>query len=113
MDILLSFPYIYDNESIVMKLPIALKMSLKDGAKLYFAQLILYCIVTINYRAIAQADYLITGLSAAGIAIISFFTIKIITKKTDYPIASWTGYILGSVCGDLTGIFISKLMLGA
>jgi hypothetical protein len=96
-----------------MRISPGLKASLKDGAKLYFAQLILYCIVTINYRAIAQADYLITGISAAGIAIISFFTIKIISKKTEYPAASWTGYILGSICGDLTGIFISKLILGA
>jgi hypothetical protein len=95
-----------------MKMSEPLKAALKDGVKLYFAQLILYCIVTINYRAIAQADYLITGLSAAGIAIISFFTVKIIAKKSDYPFASWTGYILGSVCGDLTGIFLSKLMLG-
>jgi hypothetical protein len=96
-----------------MNLPIGLKRALINGIKLYFAQLTLYCIVTINYRAIAQADYLITALSASGIAIISFFTIKTITKKTEYPFASWIGYILGSVCGDITGIFISKLMLGA
>lgn len=113
MDKLLYFPYIYDNETLVMKISKEIKASLKDGIKLYFAQLILYCIVTINYRAIAQADYLITGLSASGIAIISFLTIKIISKKTEYPFASWTGYILGSVCGDLTGIFLSKILLGA
>lgn len=92
---------------------IGLKTALIDGIKLYFAQLLLYSIVTINYRAIAQADYLVTGLSAAGIAIISFLTIKIISKKSEYPFASWTGYILGSVCGDLTGIFLSKLLLGS
>jgi hypothetical protein len=95
-----------------MKTSSPLKAALKDGVKLYFAQLILYCIVTINYRAIAQADYLITAFSAAGIAIISFFTIKIIARKTDYPFASWTGYIFGSVCGDISGIFLSKLLLG-
>lgn len=96
-----------------MNSPNGLKPALINGIKLYFAQLILYCIVTINYRSIAQADYLITALSAAVIAVISFFTIKIITKKSEYPIASWIGYIFGSVCGDIAGIFLSKLMLGA
>jgi len=95
-----------------MKLSNPLKASLKDGAKLYFAQLFLYSIVTINYRAIAQADYLITAFSAAGISVISFFTVKVISKKTDYPIASWIGYIFGSICGDITGIILSKILLG-
>lgn len=96
-----------------MKISKGFLIAIKDGIKLFFAQLILYSIVTINYRAIAQADYLITGLSAAGIAILSFFTIRIISKDTQYPAASWTGYIIGSVTGDLAGIFFSKLMLGS
>jgi uncharacterized membrane protein YoaK (UPF0700 family) len=85
----------------------------KEGIILFIAQFILCLVVTINYRSIAQANYLITGLSSVGIAITSFFLIKKISKKSEHPVAAWSGFILGSVCGDFAGIFLSKLMLGS
>ena len=89
------------------------KESIIEGGKLLMAQLVLYCIVTINYRAIAQANYPITGISAGIIAFITFFIVKEISKKSKHPIAAWSGFIIGSVLGDFVGIFLSKLMLGA
>jgi hypothetical protein len=95
-------------------------MTLKDvkeatieGGKLLIAQLILCCIIAVNYRAIAQGNYPITGISAGTSAIVSFFIVKEISRKSKYPLASWMGFIIGSVLGDFAGIFISKLMLGS
>lgn len=86
---------------------------LKEGTKLLIAQLVLCCIIAINYRAIAQADYFVTGISAGTSAIVSFFIIKEITRKSDHPFFAWSGFIIGSVLGDFAGIYLSKLMLGA
>lgn len=84
-----------------------------EFGKLMLAQLVLCCVIAVNYRAIAQADYLITGISAGSTAIVSFFIVKEISKTSKHPIAAWTGFIIGSILGDFAGIFISKLMLGA
>jgi hypothetical protein len=67
----------------------------------------------VNYRAIAQGNYPITGISAGTSAIVSFFIVKEISKKSEYPFAAWTGFIIGSILGDFAGIFLSKLMLGS
>lgn len=90
-----------------------IKEGLIEGGKLMLAQLVLCCIIAVNYRAIAQADYLVTGLSAGTSAVVSFFIVKEISKKSKYPIFAWTGFIIGSILGDFAGIFLSKLMLGA
>lgn len=89
------------------------KESIIEGGKLMFAQLILCGILAVNYRAIAQANYFITGLSSGTSAIVSFFIVKEITKKSNHQFASWTGFIIGSIIGDFVGIYISKLMLGS
>ena len=89
------------------------KKSLIDGIILFFGQLLMYSVATINYRSIAQADYLFTGLSAGVMAFVAFLTIKILTKKTEKPSGAWIGYVLGSVSGDLIGILISKYLLGS
>jgi ABC-type Fe3+-siderophore transport system permease subunit len=89
------------------------KEGIIESGKLMFAQLVLCCIIAVNYRAIAQADYPITGISAGASAIVSFFIVKEISKKSKYPFFAWTGFIIGSILGDFAGIFLSKLMLGS
>ena len=89
------------------------KEAIIEGGKLMLAQLVLCCIIAVNYRAIAQGNYPITGLSAGISAIVSFFIVKEISKKSVYPFFAWTGFIIGSILGDFAGIFISKLMLGS
>lgn len=87
----------------------------KEAIILFFAQWILCCVISINYRAIAQANYLFTMLSAAAIAVITFFLIKRISKtnKKKNANVAWVGFMLGSVAGDITGIMLSKWMLGS
>lgn len=89
------------------------KEGIIEGGKLMLAQLVLCLIIAINYRAIAQADYLVTGISAGTSAIVSFFIVKEISKKSKYPIFSWIGFIIGSILGDFSGIYLSILMLGS
>ena len=85
----------------------------KEGIILFIAQFILCLVVTINYKSIAQGKLSCHWASSVGIAITSFFLIKKISKKSEHPVAAWAGFILGSVCGDFAGIFLSKLMLGS
>jgi len=89
------------------------KEGLIDGGKLMLAQLVLCLIIAVNYRAIAQGNYLVTGISAGTSAIVSFFIVKEISKKSNNPIFSWIGFIIGSILGDFAGIYISILMLGS
>jgi hypothetical protein len=89
------------------------KEGIIEGGKLMIAQLVLCCIIAVNYRAIAQGNYPVTGISAGTSAIVSFFIVKEISKKSKCPLFAWAGFIIGSVLGDFAGIFISKLMLGA
>ena len=92
---------------------------IKEAIILFFAQIILCTVIAINYRSISQANYPITALSAASIAIITYFLIQRISykskkrKKNKETDIAWVGFMLGSVVGDIVGIYISKLMLGS
>jgi len=92
---------------------------IKEAIVLFFAQIILCAVIAVNYRAISQANYFITALSAASIAAITYFLIQRISyntrtrKKNKEKDIAWIGFMLGSVVGDIVGIYISKLMLGS
>lgn len=85
--------------------------NLKEGFLLFIAQILSFTFISINYRALAQANYLYAMLSDVLIALLSFFIIKrvALSKSTT---SHWLGYTLGSVFGTFIGIFISKLILG-
>jgi hypothetical protein len=91
------------------------KRNLFEAIILFFAQLILCTVIAINYRAIAQGNYLFTALSAGAIAYITYFLIQRISNNTseNHRDFAWIGFMLGSIAGDLTGIFLSKIMLGS
>jgi hypothetical protein len=82
-----------------------------NGIVLYFAQVFSFILMSINYRAIAQANYFYTAITDVLIAILTFFIFKkIIDSKT--TVSMWIGYTAGSVTGSLFGIYASKLILG-
>ena len=90
----------------------------KEAFILFFIQVILCCVIAINYRAISQANYTFTIISAAAIAYISYFLIQRISdekKRNDKTVnrIAYIGFMLGSVAGDVLGIYFSKLMLGS
>ena len=87
------------------------RKDIKDSFILFFAQMLSFAIITINYRAISQANYLWSILSDVIVAGLSYFVVRRIAKSKD-SICQWLGFTLGSAIGTAIGIFISKFILG-
>jgi hypothetical protein len=87
--------------------------NIKEGAILFGAQMISFAIISINYRAVAQANYFWSILTDIVIAALSYFVIKRIAKSNCKSILQWLGFTIGSATGTCIGIFISKLILHA
>ncbi len=83
---------------------------IKEFLLMFAVQLINYCLITINYRAVAHGNYLLTGISDFIFASLNFFVIKKIAKSDD-TIHQWLGYSTGGVVGALLGIYVSKFLL--
>lgn len=81
----------------------------KEAATLFAIQIVLYGILCINFRAVAQAEYNIAAISDFTVASLNFFVIRKIAKSED-AIHQWAGYVLGSVAGSYLGIYISTLI---
>jgi hypothetical protein len=79
---------------------------MRDFALMFFSQLCAYLLITMNYRAIAHGDYLLTAGTDLAFAGFNFGLIKRIAKSETKT--AWVGYTLGGVVGSMLGIFISK-----
>jgi len=66
--------------------------------------------LTINFRAVAQANYLFTGISDFIISIVSFFIMKKVAEAKSK--SAMFGYALGGACGSLIAIFVTKIIYG-
>jgi len=84
---------------------------IKDAFILFFAQMISFAIITINYRAVAQASYVWSALTDVVVAGLSYFVVRKIAKSKD-SVCQWVGFTLGSAIGTLIGIFASLHILG-
>jgi positive regulator of sigma E activity len=87
------------------------RKDIKDSFILFFAQMLSFAIITINYRAVAQASYVWSILTDFIVAGLSYFVVRRIIKSKD-SIYQWSGFTLGSAIGTAIGIFISKIILG-
>jgi hypothetical protein len=87
------------------------RRDIKDAFILFFAQMLSFAVITINYRAISQASYLWSALTDVVVAGLSYFVVRRIAKSKD-SLYQWAGFTLGSAIGTIIGIFISKLILG-
>ena len=83
----------------------------KDAAVMFLIQLTSYTLLVINYRAVAQAHYLWSGVTDFAIASFSFFVIKKIAKSDD-SLHLWLGYATGGLAGSFLGIWVSLLIHG-
>jgi len=81
----------------------------KEAATLFAIQIVLYGILCINFRAVAQAEYNIAAISDFTVASLNFFVVRKIAKSED-ALHQWAGYVLGSVAGSYLGIYISTLI---
>lgn len=87
------------------------KNDIRDAVILFLAQMCSFAIIALNYRAIAQAQYLWSILTDLFVATISYFVVKKIAKSKD-SIWQWIGFAIGSAVGTVIGIFISVIILG-
>jgi hypothetical protein len=85
---------------------------IKSFSIIFGLQLILYCVVTINTRAISQASISATVFTDFGIAALNWATIRLISKHKDNA-AQFVSYLLGSISGSTIGILLSKSLLGS
>lgn len=86
-----------------------MKTKIKEGLTLFVIQILMYCLLCINYRAVAQTEYHVAAISDFAIASFSFFIIRKIAKSED-ALHQWIGYVSGSVAGSYLGIYISTLL---
>lgn len=92
--------------------PGATLTGIKNFSIIFGLQLILYCVVTLNTRAIAQASISATVFTDFGIAALNWATIRLISKHKDSA-AQFVSYLLGSISGSTIGILLSKSLLGS
>jgi positive regulator of sigma E activity len=85
---------------------------IKDAFILFFAQMLSFAIITINYRAVAQASYLWSILTDLIVAGLSYFVVRRISKSKD-SVCQWAGFTVGSAIGTCIGIWLSKIILGS
>jgi hypothetical protein len=86
-----------------------MKEKLKEAIILGVIQIVLYSILCMNFRAVAEAHYHEAALTDFLIASMNFFIIKKIAQSTD-TFYQWVGYVVGSVIGSYIGIYLSVLI---
>jgi hypothetical protein len=86
-----------------------MKNQIKEAITLGVIQIILYSILCINFRAVAEAHYHEAALTDFLVASMNFFIIRKIAQSTD-ALHQWVGYVTGSVIGSYLGIYLSVLL---
>jgi hypothetical protein len=84
---------------------------IKQASLIFTIQFVIYVLVCINYRSVAQAQYLESAISEFAIATLNYLVIKKIAS-TGNSTLQWMAYSFGTVLGSLLGIWISKIVLG-
>ena len=75
---------------------------------LFFAlQFLLYLLVTVNFRAIAEARYGWTILTDTLISAAQFWIIRKVGGSAESLVA-WGGFVCGGASGSSAGIYLSK-----
>jgi hypothetical protein len=82
---------------------------LKEAITLGAIQIVLYSILCMNFRAVAEAHYHEAALTDFLVASMNFFVIRKISQSTD-AFHQWIGYVSGSVIGSYLGIYLSVLL---
>ena len=83
----------------------------KNFTLLFLTQVLMYTLLCINYRSVADGHYIHSMISDGLIACTSFFVIKKIAQSEDQGFWLWLGYTLGSMVGSIIGIWIHKELL--
>jgi len=85
---------------------------IKDAIILFGAQMLSFAVISINTRAIAQADYFWSVSTDLIVATLSYFVVRKIAKSPN-SLYRWAGFAIGSAVGTIIGIYVSKIILGS
>ena len=88
------------------------RKDIQDAFILFVAQMLSFAVISINYRAVAQASYIWSVLTDIVIASLSYFVVRRIAKSEN-SVCQWAGFAIGSAIGTIIGIWLSKIILGA
>lgn len=86
-----------------------MKNKIKEATTLGIIQIVLYSILCMNFRAVAETHYHEAALTDFLIASMNFFVIRKIAQSTD-TFHQWIGYVAGSVIGSYIGIYLSVVL---
>ena len=84
---------------------------IRDAFILFFAQMLSFAVISINYRAVAQANIFWSVATDLIVASLSYFVVRRIAKSEN-SVCQWAGFALGSAVGTVIGIWASKFILG-
>lgn len=88
------------------------RKDIRDSLILFLAQMISFAVISINYRAVAQASYLWSVVTDIVIASLSYFVVRKIAKSKE-SVCQWAGFAIGSAVGTIIGIWASIHILGS
>ena len=88
------------------------RKDIQDAFILFGAQMLSFAVITINYRAVAQASYVWSVATDLIIASLSYFVVRKIAKSKE-SVCQWLGFAIGSAVGTIIGIFVSLHILGS
>lgn len=114
----INFYSIYDCTVVQVFVKTAMPMTeirrkdIRDSLILFLAQMLSFAVISINYRAVAQASYIWSVVTDIVIASLSYFVVRKIAKSKE-SVCQWAGFALGSAVGTILGIWASIHILGA
>lgn len=79
---------------------------------IFVFQVLNYCLLCINYRAVAQANYLHIAVSDFAVATVTYFLIRKVATAAEGSVLPWLAYASGGVVGSLLGVWLSATYLG-
>jgi hypothetical protein len=73
----------------------------------FLLQFLMFLLITVNYRAIAQARYGWTVITDVLISAAQFWIIRKVGSSAEDFLA-WSGFVCGGAAGSSLGIYLSK-----
>lgn len=74
-------------------------------AGVQFAQ---YVVLTVNFRAIAHAQYLAAGATAGAASVLAYVIVRMITKDDEKSRYGLAGMVVGGMLADMFGIWLTR-----
>jgi len=87
------------------------KAKVKSFLTLLGCQFVSYSLVTVNFRAVAQANILTALLTDLVFASLNYFVITKIAKD-ESKLPGFLGFVIGSLLGTYVGILVSVRLSG-